>query len=148
RDEANVVLPDDLFVRIPGPRAVRDRLHAIRRGLDAREHRDHAGRGEGGHGHDAIDARMRVRGAHEARVDLTRPADVVAAAAAAGEQARVLLAEDVLAYALRRGCGSRLKKGHDVGSVTCAGGAAATSRSLRTSGASRASHGNCGSASR
>src|SRR5262249_33796366 len=47
-------------------------------------------------------------------MSLTRQVDVLAVAATADDQARVLLAEDVLAYALRRGSGSRLKKRHGV----------------------------------
>jgi len=106
----NVLLADDLFVLVSGQWDMRHRLHAIRHGIGTREHGDHTGRGACGDGLDTSDARVRVRRAHEARVGLTRQVDVVAVTAAAGHQASILLAEDVLAYALTRGSGSRLKK--------------------------------------
>src|SRR5215470_11540647 len=114
RNEADVFLADDVFVWVSRHRTVRNRLYAIRRGIDPGEDCDHAGHGACDGSLDASDARVRVVRAHEARMDLTRQVDVVAVAATADDQTRVLLAEDVLAYALRRGSGSRLKKGHGV----------------------------------
>ena len=78
---------------VSGFSAVGDRVRT-------REHRDHARRGERGGGLDAPDPGVRVGRAHEARVGLARQVDVVAVAAVADEQARVVLAEDRLADAV------------------------------------------------
>jgi hypothetical protein len=53
-----------------------------------------------------------VRRAHEARVGLAGQVDVVAVAARADEEARVLLAEDRLAESFAGRAGSRLEEGH------------------------------------
>ena len=98
RHEANVFCaPDDLLVWVSGHRAVGDGFTpsaaaslpvntAITLGLPARR------------GLDASDRRGRG-GAHEIRIRLTRQVDVVAVAAAAGDQAGIFLAQDRLAEA-------------------------------------------------
>ena len=73
---------------------------AVGGGIRAGEHRDHARRGARRRDVDAPDPRVRVGRAHEARVRLAGQVDVVAVAAVADEQARVVLAEDRLAEAI------------------------------------------------
>ena len=63
------------------------------------------------------DARVRVRRAHEARVGLAGQVDVVAVAAAAHEQARVVHAEDRLADAFARRRGPGLEERHGAASL-------------------------------
>ena len=112
RDEGHVAAPQHVLVRVAGHRTVRERLDPVGSGIGAGQHRDHARGCESRGNVHAADAGVGVRGAHEARVSLTRHVDVVAVAASADEQARVLLAQDRLAEALARRTGSRLEKRH------------------------------------
>jgi hypothetical protein len=109
--EQHIGLPDDVFVRIPRHRRVREGPDPVGGGVTAGQHGDHARRGERGGGVDARDAGVRVRRAHEARVGLARQIDVVAVATAARQQARVLLAKHRLADPLGGQACSRGQKG-------------------------------------
>ena len=112
RDEGHVAAADHLLVRVSRHRAMGNRLHAIGGGVFAGEDRDHARSGERGFGVDASDARVGVRRPHEARVGLAGQVDVVAVAAVAHEEARVLLAQNRLAESFACGAGPRLEEGH------------------------------------
>jgi hypothetical protein len=76
---------------------VRDRLQPVCQEVGAGEHRKHAVDGARFVGRDRTDVRMRVWRSHHRRVRLARQVEVVAEAAAAGEEAQVLLPPDVAA---------------------------------------------------
>src|SRR5947207_1235116 len=83
--------------------------HTFDGGAPAGEDGDHAGRGERRGDLDTSDARVRVRRTYEGGIHLAGQVDVVAVAARAGEQARVILAQDRLADSFARRPGPRLE---------------------------------------
>ena len=100
RHEGDVRPANDLLVGIGRHRTVGERPDAVGHGVRAGEHREHAGGGARGRRLDAPDVGVRVGRADEARVDLAGDVDVVAVAAVAHEQTRVVLAKDRLADSL------------------------------------------------
>jgi hypothetical protein len=93
----------DVGRRLHRDRHVRHVLEPVGRHVGAGQHGEHARHGARRRRVNAGDARMRVRGAHEHRIGLSGQVDVVAVAAAAGEQAPVFLAVQRLADDLRHG---------------------------------------------
>jgi hypothetical protein len=112
RDEDDVFPLDDVLVRIRGERAVPDRLDAVGGEVGAGQHRHDPRDGERRRRVDAADARVRVRRADEADVKLPVGVDIVAVAAGAGDEARVFLAQDVLADAFACGLAARGEERH------------------------------------
>jgi hypothetical protein len=98
--EGDVLAANDLLVRIRRHWAMRERLQPVGDRVRTGQDRDHARRRAGLRRVDAADPRMRVGRAHETRVRLAGEVDVVAIAAGANEEARVVLAEDRLADAI------------------------------------------------
>ena len=122
-------------------RPVRDGFQTVAQRVGAGEHGEHAGERERLRGVDRDDARVRVRRAQHGGPGLAGEVDVVAEAAAAGEQARVLLARDRLADA----CVGVERAGHvcvaassAAARAICARAAAARVRSSRGRGIFRA----------
>jgi len=109
-DEGHVAARQHVLVGIAGHRTVREWLHAVGGRVRARQHGDDAGGREGATCLDPIDLGVGVRRAHEARVRLARHVDVVAVAASADEQARVLFPQDRFAEAFPCCVSSRLEK--------------------------------------
>src|SRR5262249_60545327 len=69
----------------------------------------------------ATGARMRGRGGEKAGISLAGQTEIVAEAALAREQARVLLAADGTAKSLWRGMGAVVQERHAIGAVTPGG---------------------------
>src|SRR5262249_61756297 len=79
-----------------GQRIVRNGSESVGEAVGAGEDAEHARHGLGARRVDAEDARVRMRGAQHHRVGLAVDAEIVAEAAAAGGEPRVLFAHDRL----------------------------------------------------
>ena len=102
-DGTTVPSPELEVVSVGGHGVVGDGAEAILRKVGAREDAEHARARPRVLGGDCDDARVRVRRAHDRRVDLAGQREVVAESPATAEQAIVLLAPNGLADWTRHG---------------------------------------------
>src|SRR5580698_3704001 len=75
----------------PGCGEMRDALESVGHDVSASQHCQYTRHCLGGLGFDGTDQRMGVRRTHHGTVDLSREVEIVAIAAAAGDEARVFL---------------------------------------------------------